>query len=232
MCLAAVALYFAWDWYGPQGYAAVEYDGRRVKYLHRVTAEAGPEAELPMIIFLHGYGGRAHHHPSDFKAAFFPARLIFPRAPFARHTSWYDPEEREETLPRAAEMIAGLTRALTERYPTKGKPVLYGFSQGGVTALYCAIWYPSLYSAVLAEGAFLDASFLPSALNPAEEYPPVYQFHGTKDMIILLEEGQRTAAALRGLGVPGRFYALDAGHRCLYDHQGKIIFDTLAEVCP
>jgi len=229
--LLPLAVYSCWDTYAPKGFKTVNFNGVKVKYLERVIGADDESAQLPMIIFLHGYGGKAHRYPREFRKMPFPVRMIFPRAFYEDKTSWYESANIAEHLPETGQRIAFLTRALTEKYPTQGKPVLYGFSQGGAVAIYNAVWYPTLYSGILSEGGSLDKSLMPDSLDRGVSYPEVVCLYGTKDILERIERGQRSAGELKALGLSSFFKTARAHHRCFYTGGEKMIYEELEKMC-
>ncbi len=107
-----------------------------VRYLEHMTGGARPDERVPMIVALHPMGG----DPADFIQLFRRyrrrARLILPYGhPSGGMYIWYDSVRDDVAAPlvtREADRIAAALAALVAARPTVGKPLVTGFSQGGI----------------------------------------------------------------------------------------------------
>lgn len=153
---------------------------------HRVylTGGAQPSETLPMVIAIHGLGDS----PARFEGLFrgYPGRLrvIVPRAPtpYGRGGTWFR-IERPPGAAMVADMrastarLAELIQIATARYPTRGKPIVTGFSQGGMLSFAMAIAHPALI-----RGAIPIAGLLPTVMWPKTgRIAPIRALHGTAD---------------------------------------------------
>jgi len=126
----------------------------------------------PLIIALHGYGGRAENFPGLWRraAAEKGAIVVAPwgHSPVYNGSSWTDLFE--------AETIVDLTIAwVAERYPIdRQRIVLSGFSQGGYMSYAIAVRRPELFTGVIPMGA----GYAPNFDRPpqAGEHSPRYYF--------------------------------------------------------
>lgn len=177
-------------------------DAPLLEYLVETTGGAKADARLPMVIAIHGLGDR----PEAFKRLFtrFPGqvRLIVPRAPlpYGKGTSWFRIER-----PPGAKMLgdmrsstarlARLIEVVTRRYPTRGKPVVTGFSQGGMLSFALAVAHPKLIA-----GAVPVAGMLPRAMWPkVGPVAPIRAVHGTADNRVPYAAAEATVVHLLDL---------------------------------
>jgi phospholipase/carboxylesterase len=84
--------------------------------------------------------------------------------------------------------------------PTLGKPIVTGFSQGGILSFALATRYPTLFAA-----AFPLAGWLPPVLYPPaatkQKYPYIYAQHGARDTTVPTQKGRATIQGLRARGL-------------------------------
>lgn len=106
-----------------------------------------PTQPAPLVIALHGYGGRADDYPALWRgaAARAGAVLVIPQGvrKAGPGYSWQDPDE--------AELILDLTLEWTKRQVAidEKRMVLTGFSQGGFIAMALGVRHPALFVGVI-----------------------------------------------------------------------------------
>lgn len=172
-------------------------------YVERVVGGGGAEEALPMIIAIHGLGDQPERFGAWLEGVDFKARLILPRGldAYGSGYTWFplsppgsggpDPAK----VNAAADGIAALVRRLVAERPTSGRPVVLGFSQGGMLTFALAARHPELFAAAL-----------PIAGAPVGELPlpsqgvPLVAFHGEADTRIAPERAKGWVEALRGAG--------------------------------
>lgn len=175
-------------------------------YVEYVTAGAKPNATLPMVVAVHGLGDRPERFVKLFVDYPAPIRVVAPRGPIAhgRGFSWFpvrlpvrpDDEAMRAGITASARKLAALTRDLAKRRPTTGRPVVTGFSQGGILSFALAVTEPDLFAA-----AIPVAGTLPPALWPATNarVVPIHALHGDADRVVPLKGArlivQRAAGA-------------------------------------
>lgn len=191
-------------------------------YLEIVLGDAKPDDPLPMIVAIHGLGDDPENFGYLLETFQEPARLILPRGLDPRDAggwSWFPIRTRDGDVPgisagidRASEAIAkGLVVLVAER-PTIGKPIVTGFSQGGMISFALAVKHPELVSAALPVGGWLPAPLVPQGPPPAEA-PTILAFHGTDDTAVSHELTVQSVASLveRGWHVTLKSYT-GVGH--------------------
>ncbi len=176
----------------------------QLRFIERTSGGASAKDTLPMLIVLHGLGDT----PEDFLELFAgvreKARVVALRAPdpWSVGTSWYPihgkPLEKSRTIRQRADAVAALARSLVSARPTVGKPVVSGFSQGGVLSFALAAYHAaSLHAAVPIAGA------LPDGLSIASKPPSgftVFAFHGERDRRIPFADGEQAVKRLQTAG--------------------------------
>lgn len=200
------------------GSAQAQSADRPLNYLESVSDGADPNSALPLLIILHGLGDRPENFIPVFESLPVKARLIAPRAPDPAGDggSWYpfDNEAKATSgmLSRALK-LAELIELVIRSRPTLGKPVVTGFSQGGVLSFALAAYYPDqLFAAVPLAGSL--PSDMPSPRTPPRGFI-VAAFHGKTDERVPYKDGARTVAWLKRAkfkasikGYPGVGHAL------------------------
>lgn len=168
-----------------------ERDG--IYYLEVVIGEAAWDDALPMIVVLHGRGGSAQLPGGPFLGLTHPIRVIVPQAPDRLGSGWqWLPvyvgqglvDRLSATLFQTASRLASFVRALHRDRPSRGLPILSGFSQGALLTLTLAIHHDDVVGA-----AFPLATWLPPPLEPSYRrddlrFPPIRSMHGAADPII------------------------------------------------
>jgi phospholipase/carboxylesterase len=175
-----------------------------LRYLTRLTAGASGGERLPMIIALHGYGDTPENFSRIFDGAMTPARVILPFGkPHGSGYSWFDARDAAGStagVRDASARVAAAIPKLLERFPTRGKPIVTGFSQGGVMSFAIAALHPDSISAALPIAGFLPSDITPSAARPGSAPPPVIAFHGTDDTRVPFARGSASVDALKSHG--------------------------------
>jgi phospholipase/carboxylesterase len=178
-----------------------------VPYLEHMTGGARPEERVPMIVGLHPMDG----DPADFLPLLRRyrrrARLILPYG----HASggmyfWFDSvsDVAAPVVTREADRIATALAALVAARPTTGKPLVTGFSQGGMMTFALAITHPEALAAAFPIAGVLPPSLYPSAAlssvpRPAT-LPPIAAFHGASDLAVPTQGARASIAELRQVG--------------------------------
>jgi len=173
-------------------------------FLEVVPRDAATDARLPMIVWLHGRGDLPRSPEEPFLGLEEPMRLILFRAPepFRAGYSWLpvsaSPGESPElvhALEQRSDELARAIRLLRQERPTRGKPIVMGFSQGGMLTMALAVHHPEVVGA-----AFPLAGWLPPSLAPLGPpnalQPPIRLMHGVGDDILPIG---RTRESVRDL---------------------------------
>jgi phospholipase/carboxylesterase len=207
-------------------------------YVEFTTAGASTNAQLPMIIAVHGLGDSPENFSRFLRAFPAPARVIAVRAPTPYHRgfSWFDIRASSRSdrrrlragVKKATDQLAVTIRALSGEKPTIGRPIILGFSQGGILSFSLAARFPELISAAVPlAGLLVETKALPT-----KEPSKVFAFHGEKDTRIPVTGSEE---AIRALEVAGHIAKLKRypglGHR-LSPRLIQDVFDVLATELP
>jgi phospholipase/carboxylesterase len=181
-----------------------------IHYLELVTAGADPDSPLPMIVAIHGLGDSPQGFRTLLETFDQPARVILPRAldAYEEGWSWFpirardrDVEALAQGIARAADALAPAIAELSKTRPTIGKPIVTGFSQGGMLSFELAVHHGELFSAALPIGGWLPEPLWPLAIDGnAAEAPPIVAFHGDADAAVPYEPTKLAVDRLRELG--------------------------------
>lgn len=204
-----------------QGYYVEKGKVGDFNYIEVVLGKnAHPDHPMPLIVILHGRGGRPTipHGPYDTQ---MPLRLFIPQGPdrlgdgynwLATWTNAGEPQLLARSLSARVDQLVAAIRAFRALRPTLGRPIVMGFSQGGILSFTLATRYPNDFAA-----AFPIAGFLPPALYPepkrGQKFPYIFAQHGGADKTVPTAYGRDTAQALRARGLRVDFREVPAvGH--------------------
>jgi phospholipase/carboxylesterase len=180
-----------------------------VHYLEQMMGGAQPDERVPMIVALHPMGG----DPADFLPLLQRyrrrARLILPYGhPSGGSYIWYDfgrDDVAGTLVTQEADRIAGALAALVAARPTVGKPLVTGFSQGGIMAFALAVTHPEALAAAFPISGLLPPSLYPSAALSSQQprpstLPPIAAFHGASDLAVPTQGARASIAELQRVG--------------------------------
>jgi phospholipase/carboxylesterase len=196
-----------------------------VHYLEHMTGGARPDERVPMIVVLHPMDG----DPADFlllRRYTRRARVILPYGhPSGNMYYWYDSAREDVAAPlvtREADRLAAALAALVAARTTVGRPIVTGFSQGGIMAFALAVTHPEALAAAFPISGLLPPSLYPSAAlssgpRPAT-LPPVVAFHGASDLAVPTRAARASVAEL-----------LRAGYTAELHEYAGVEHDTSAE---
>lgn len=174
-----------------------------------INAAPTTTAALPLVVAVHGLGDRPEHFAGLIDGFDQPIRLILPRGPDPQGdgSSWFSvrfSEGKATVLPgeiaRASDRVAGLIRALAGSRPVRGKPILLGFSQGGMISFAVAVRHPELLEVALPMAGWLPPELLPEP-EQAAKIPQIVAFHGGLDRLVPFAETKTVVQELQKRGV-------------------------------
>lgn len=186
-------------------------------YVESVTAGADPDAALPMIVAIHGLGDDPRNFVGLLADFDRPARLILPRAvdPWEGGDGWswfpvrardQDPEGLGRGIASSADVIAEGLQELTKSRPTVGKPIVTGFSQGGMLTFALGVHHPELFGAAYPVGGWLPPPLWPQEVGDPTTYPPIVALHGDADPAVKIEPTRESVAQLQKLGLKAELH--------------------------
>ena len=132
------------------------------------------------------------------------------------------------TLTLAADVIAPAVAALAESRPTLGKPVVTGFSQGGMLAFTIAVHHPELVSAAIPVGGWLPPPLWPDAARK-QKSPRIVALHGTADNAVAFDPTKQATTHLKKLGWSVELEAYEGVRHVITPEMRRDLFDHLAD---
>ncbi len=187
----------------------------------RVAESVDAPAAAPLIVLLHG---RGDHAEAFLRLAWRlaphlagPVRFIAAEAPrpfgLGRGRQWFDPRDGSPASSLAARLgeLDTFFAALTARYPEAPRPLVIGFSQGGMMALHLALERPDAIAAAVSLSGALAADV--AAPPRGTSRPPVLVASGAADDVVAPERSEAAAARLEEAGHPVTRLPFDGGHR-------------------
>jgi phospholipase/carboxylesterase len=118
---------------------------------------------------------------------------------------WSGPRDDEarfaEDTRRAADRLAAMLDELVRRRPTVGKPIVTGFSQGGMLSFTIAVLHPEAVRAAFPVGGRLAEPLWPSAWPAGAPRPLIHAFHGAADDVVPIEGARGTVRRLAEVGL-------------------------------
>jgi phospholipase/carboxylesterase len=194
--------------------------------LEVLTAGAHETDTLPMIVAVHGMGDRPENWVASFANFPIPARVFLPRAPapYGNGFSWFtypstSHEEFAKGVALAGARVAQAIRELTTKHPTRGKPIVTGFSQGGFVSFDLAVHHPDVIDAAFPMSGGLPAELWPTDEAAAKACAPIFAMHGDADPVVPIQLSRATVGKIAALG----------GHAKLEEFPGVVHTVTNAE---
>lgn len=183
-----------------------------IRYLERTTGGAEASERLPLVVAIHGLGDRPEAFTRLFDGFAGRARIVVPygTAPYGNGFSWFplarlDPEALAEGTEKAAHGLAAMIAELARTRPTTGRPIVTGFSQGGMLSFTLAVLHPEQVGEVLPVSGLLAPRLMPSSWPAGKAMPRIHAFHGDADTVVPFERARQTVEALQKAGWPVEF---------------------------
>jgi phospholipase/carboxylesterase len=190
---------------------------------------SGLEAKPPLLLLLHGYGANeddlfslAPYLDGRFMIVSARAPIVLQPMSYAWFNLGFTPQGivvNLEEVERSRMMIHTFIGEIVEAYDCDPKAVyLMGFSQGAMLSLAVALTYPGSASGVVA----MSGRVLPQAFNQIIDKDtltglPIFVAHGSRDMLIPIDQGRDARARLSELPVELTYREYDMGHEISYD---------------
>ena len=208
------------------------------------TGGAAEHAELPLIVAIHGLGDRAERFAllATYPA---PARVLLPRGLSEDGSvySWFpsrvgvcdfDEAELSQGIRASADQLAKFIAAAASRFPTRGRPIVTGFSQGGMLSFTLAAHHPDTISAAIPVAGWLPAPLLQGAGNTAEggdgKLPPIVALHGDADPLLRVEPTRDSVRGLRQAGYDVRLVEYPGVKHSVSPAMLRELHSTLAQL--
>lgn len=183
---------------------------RGVDAVEMVLGPASFDDRLPLVVYIHGRADRPRVFAGDFSDLRTPVRVLMPQAgePLGDGFTWMPvsvtegkTERLSRTLASAGAHLAKVIRSFEGARSTLGRPIVTGFSQGGMLTFELAVHHPEVVGLALPNAGWLPPQRVPDRLAPERPYPRVRAMHGTADPIVPIGPTRRTVDRLRNLGL-------------------------------
>lgn len=179
-----------------------------VRYLEEMSGGARADERVPMIVVLHPMDGDPMSMLQLFRRYRGRARIVVPFGhPRGGMYFWYDSVRDDvaaSVIGREIDRLVAALSALVAARPTVGKPLVAGFSQGGMMTFALAVTHPEAIAAAFPMSGLLPSSLFPSAALSSQPrpitLPPVVAFHGAADLAVPAESARASIAELRRAG--------------------------------
>lgn len=114
---------------------------------------------------------------------------------------------------RAAQTLVPFLGQMHDAWPSAGKPIVVGYSQGAIVAMTLAITAPKSLSAVVSISGRLPPALFREARKTAPG-PTIEIFHGERDRAVPFAACKESVAVLNaaGFSTTAHFYP-DVGHK-------------------
>lgn len=176
------------------------------------TLGAKKDDPLPWVVALHGLGDNPESFLGLLEGAPLRAHLYAPRAlhRYGAGYDWFrvrvdgDPDELAAAMHTAVGELTAWLDARQRDPRNVGKPIVTGFSQGGMLSFALAVEHPDRFLAVIPISGTLPRPLWP-ATAPKKKVP-IFALHGTEDRVIALGP---TEALVSHLGKVGHEASLD-----------------------
>jgi phospholipase/carboxylesterase len=164
-----------------------------------------------MVVAMHGLGDRPESFGELYSGFEAKARFVLLRAPdpWGDGFSWFPFRASDDDALRAPGIAAATGRvvttltALEKRYATLGKPVVTGFSQGGMLSFAVAARYPERIRAAIPIGGALPQPLWPS-LDAGSNGVRIVALHGESDALVPVGPTRMSVDALATRGFDAR----------------------------
>jgi phospholipase/carboxylesterase len=167
---------------------------------------------LPLVVAIHGLGDRPESFGRLLDGFAARARVVVPygTALHGNGFSWFpiarlDPEALAEGTERAAHGLAGMIEQIERTRPTVGKPIVTGFSQGGMLSFTIAVLHPERIGEALPVSGLLVPRLWPASWPAGKAMPTMHAFHGDADTVVPFDRARASVGALKKAGFPIEF---------------------------
>ena len=223
------------------GYIAREGERDGIRYLEVVVGDAQFDDALPMLVMIHGRGGRAQVPGGPFLGLSYPVRIIVPQAPepLGQGFQWLPVyvgqglvDRISSTLFQTTSRLASVLRALREERPTIGKVIVSGFSQGALLTLALAIHHDDLVGHAFPLASWMPPPLVPACRRPDLTYPRIRSMHGTADTTIPLAPTRDLFGRLSGMGFDVELVEFEGVQHVISDDENAVFHHWLnAAIC-
>ena len=210
-----------------------------VHFTEMLTAGAKTQERLPLVVAMHPQRGDAADFIALFQGLRTKARIIAPYADAKNsHFGWYRGESSAAGAPgprRAARALLPFLAQMQDAWPSVGKPIVVGYSQGAIVAMTLALIAPKSLSTVVSISGRLPPALFREARKTTPG-PTIEIFHGELDRAVPFAACKESVAVLKaaGFSATAHFYP-DVGHKMSRSEAQEILVTLerlLAHVTP
>jgi phospholipase/carboxylesterase len=180
-----------------------------LRFVTLTTGGKRDDEPLPWVIAMHGLGDTPEAFARLFDGASFTAHVYVLQAPtsYGSGFDWFgvrvsgDPVRLSQAMRAAAGRVVQLIDHLGQNPQNRGKPVVTGFSQGGMLSYALAVLHPDRIALAAPVGGWLPPPLWPKRLPPGQA-AKIAAFHGEQDRAVPFEQSRIAAEKLTTLGFP------------------------------
>ena len=196
-------------------------------YIVKYPVDSSRSDSLPMLVALHGNGDSAKNfYETALDQLNVPTRIILLKGPLSYGSGGGWPWTADD-FNRYGDAVNEAIELLADRYPTSGKPILMGFSTGGMMAYYQAVKYGDTYSYIFPISGKLSEEMLGDG-EPGLG-AEVFAFHGKDDNVISISGGRNAVKLLRSKGVEVDLTEFNSGHHGIFTDMKSTISQAIEE---
>ena len=191
------------------------------------------EEKPPLLLLLHGYGSNEddlfafaqYLHPSLLVVS-LRAPHVLPMKGYAWYSIHFDAEQGkwsddEEAIVSRKLVLQFLDELIKIHLYDKSQVHLLGFSQGAILSYALGLTYPKRFSSVTALSGYLNENI--TQLPLPKDAPALYAAHGSLDVVVPYDWGQRSAELLKQKGFVIQFDSFPVGHTVSHDGFYKLL---------
>lgn len=171
-------------------HGALNWEGQEREYFLHLPMDRRPDSPVPLLIVMHGGGGKARRMPRFTEFSELSDREGFIAVyPQGIEESWNDGRENSPSQADDVGFLRALVLDLVARYPVDPKRVYAtGISNGGMMSFRLGIELPELFAAVAPVDALLS---VPLSSSPPPSRPvPILILLGDQDPMMPYEGGR------------------------------------------
>jgi phospholipase/carboxylesterase len=219
----------------PDGYGRAG----ELRYLEIVLGGDADDT-LPMVVVIHGLGDSPGRHWLDLVQLDAPLRLIMPEAPtpYLDGFSWFtyraataSPERLARGIARAEAQLAVALERLVRGRPTRGRPLVTGYSQGGMLSFALALAHPERIEIAVPISGMLPAPLWPKT-RPSGRFPSIVALHGAADERVPYALTARLRDHLQALGYPVTLHTYEGVAHSISDEMRAQVIAALKNALP
>ena len=172
-----------------------------------VTFRGGADDRAPLVVGMHGRGGKPERFAGVFQSFDGRAEIAFAQAPSKWNEGWsWFPEWHGDDDPAFVTAFDATEKQLWQAILelARGRRVIVtGFSQGGILSYVLAARHPREIAYAFPIGGAAPPGFLPRDRQPTA---PIYALHGASDQVIDVEAARSTIAVFKEQGAKAELH--------------------------